>query len=157
MANAAVAVCETLSFFGLRPCIKWVNDVYVDDKKICGILIENVFRGGNVSSSVVGIGLNVNNRLPQELQGIATTMEQALGRPCLVKDVEEKLITELEKDRAMSDYIERVGYLGREATLIFGDERVHGVLLSVDEEGGLWVKIGDKKRRLTAAEVSVQL
>jgi hypothetical protein len=47
--------------------------------------------------------------------------------------------------------------MGCEATLILGDERVHGRLLSVDEEGGLMVEISGTPRRLTAAEVSVRV
>ena len=92
MTNAAVAVCKTLQYFGLNPKIKWVNDVYVNDKKICGILIENVFSGDKISSSVVGVGLNVYNELPQELVAIATTMEKESGKRFLVEEVKEKLI-----------------------------------------------------------------
>ena len=40
--------------------IKWPNDIYVGDRKICGILIENILQGPEVSSSIVGIGLNLN-------------------------------------------------------------------------------------------------
>ena len=59
----SVAICETLD--GLLPrehevTIKWPNDIYVDDRKICGILIENQLRGRLISDSIVGIGLNVN-------------------------------------------------------------------------------------------------
>lgn len=68
MANASVAVCRTLENYGLTAEIKWPNDVYVQGKKICGILIENVFSGDRISSSVVGIGVNVNNSLPEELK-----------------------------------------------------------------------------------------
>ena len=77
MIGAAVAVCETLRFYGLKPLIKWPNDICVKDKKICGILIENVFAGDKVRSSVVGIGLNVFNSLPEELADIATSMKLA--------------------------------------------------------------------------------
>ena len=59
----SVALCETLD--GLLPgeqevTIKWPNDIYVGDRKICGILIENQLRGRLISDSIVGIGLNVN-------------------------------------------------------------------------------------------------
>ena len=79
MISGAVAVCETLRFYGLEPLIKWPNDIWVNDKKICGILIENVFSGDRVRSSVVGIGLNVSNSLPADLTEIATTMALAMG------------------------------------------------------------------------------
>lgn len=59
MAGAASAVCETLRKLGLDPVIKWPNDIFVNGKKICGILIENVFSGAEISSSIVGIGYAV--------------------------------------------------------------------------------------------------
>ncbi len=157
MANAAVSVCETLSFFGIESVIKWVNDIYVNDKKICGILIENVFSSNQIRSSVVGIGLNVCNALPEELSKIATTMYQQMGKIFTIEEVTERLIAELSKERTMEEYLSRIGYMGRKATLLFGDERVPATLLSVDKEGGLWVDVHGEKRRLTAAEVSVRV
>ena len=59
---AALSVADFLSTYGIKAQIKWPNDIYVDDKKICGILIENSFRGKYISSSIIGIGLNINQR-----------------------------------------------------------------------------------------------
>ena len=56
----SVALCETLEQFFRPVTIKWPNDIYVGDRKICGILIENQLRGRLISDSIVGIGLNVN-------------------------------------------------------------------------------------------------
>ena len=72
----SVALCETLErlFSPLSPSdgspdsgeqevtIKWPNDIYVGDRKICGILIENRLKGSTITDSIVGIGLNVNQR-----------------------------------------------------------------------------------------------
>ena len=157
MAFAAVAVCETLRFYGVAPVIKWANDIFVGDKKICGILLENVFSGSNVASSVVGIGLNVNGRFTGELVEIATTMQAQTGRTFSVEEVTQKLIEELQKERTMAEYLAYIGYMGREVTLILGEEKVRATFLSVDEEGGLLVDFGGEKRRLTTAEVSVRL
>ena len=157
MARAAVAVCETLRFYGLQPLIKWPNDVRVGDKKICGILIENVFSGDKISSSVVGIGLNVNNDLPEDLHPIATTMLQSSGNVYDVEEVTDRLIAELDKPHGMDEYRAYIGYMGKQATLILGDECVHGTLVCVDDEGGLTVETNGKNRRFTAAEVSVRI
>ena len=59
---AALSVSEFLSTYGIKAQIKWPNDIYVDEKKICGILIENSFRGKSISTSIIGIGLNINQR-----------------------------------------------------------------------------------------------
>ncbi len=157
MARAATAVCETLRFYGLKPLIKWPNDIWVQDKKVCGILIENVFSGSQIASSVVGIGLNVNNLLPEDLQTIATTMQKETGKTYSVEEVAERLIAELEKEGGMDEYRAYIGYMGRQATLVLGDERVHGTLVSVDDKGNLTVEVDGEYRVLTAAEVSVRL
>ncbi len=157
MASAAVAVCETLEYYGLKPVIKWVNDIYVNDRKICGILIENVFSGNTVSSSIVGIGLNVSNILPKELQRIATTMSQVIKNPPPVAEVRERLIENLAQPKDVEEYLQRIGYMGRKATVIFGEENISATLLSVDCEGGLWAEIDGEKRRFAAAEVSLKL
>ena len=80
MVDSCVAVCRTLEFFGLNPVIRWANDVLVNGKKICGTLIENTFSGGDVSRSIIGVGININNALPEELKDIATSMRAEFNR-----------------------------------------------------------------------------
>lgn len=57
-----VALTDLLSSFGIDTRIKWPNDIYVGDRKICGILIEHTVSGPCLSSSVIGIGLNINEK-----------------------------------------------------------------------------------------------
>ena len=59
---AALAITDFLSGYGIRAKIKWPNDIYVGDKKICGILVEHSIRGEWLSHSIIGIGLNINQR-----------------------------------------------------------------------------------------------
>lgn len=59
---AALAVTDALGKLGIEAKIKWPNDIYVGDSKICGILIENRLMGPWVNRSVVGIGINVNQQ-----------------------------------------------------------------------------------------------
>ncbi len=157
MAGAAVAVCETLYAFGLEPKIKWPNDVHVNGLKICGILIENTLSGHCISSSIVGIGLNVRNRLPDELLGIATTMSAQAGRTFSVEEVFDRLVSELKNTVDMQKYQRYLGYMGEEVNLILDGERIPATLLSVDDEGGLWAEVQGESRRFTAAEVSVKI
>lgn len=55
-----LSICDWLTINGLGACIKWPNDIYVGDRKICGILIENSFSSPSLEVSVIGIGLNLN-------------------------------------------------------------------------------------------------
>ena len=59
----SVALTRTLSALPHPVSIKWPNDIYVGDRKICGILIENVLQGESIRQCIMGIGLNVNQRL----------------------------------------------------------------------------------------------
>ena len=60
----SVALCETLEpYINNKVEIKWPNDIYVGDRKICGILIENRLQGATIRDSIIGIGLNVNQRV----------------------------------------------------------------------------------------------
>jgi len=62
------ATREYLLSKGVRARIKWPNDIYVGERKICGILIENILDGKQVRESIIGIGLNLNqDRFPQDL------------------------------------------------------------------------------------------
>jgi BirA family biotin operon repressor/biotin-[acetyl-CoA-carboxylase] ligase len=59
----AVSLLETLKTLGIQAKIKWPNDILVDDKKICGILIENQLIGLKIKNSIIGFGLNVNQEI----------------------------------------------------------------------------------------------
>jgi BirA family biotin operon repressor/biotin-[acetyl-CoA-carboxylase] ligase len=157
MAGAAVAVCETLRFYGVKPTIKWANDVFVDGKKICGILIENTLSGSKISSSIVGVGLNVNTTFQGELAPIATSMFLATGKTFSVEEVTEKLVEELFKVHTMDDYRAYLGLMGERVTLLLGDERVPATLLSVDDAGRLVAEIDGERRVFSSAEVSVRI
>ena len=56
----ALGLVDTLAEFGIAARIKWTNDIYVGDRKICGVLIEHDLRGAHLARTIVGIGLNIN-------------------------------------------------------------------------------------------------
>lgn len=157
MASTAVAVCKVLESYGVLPKIKWANDVYVNDKKICGILIENRLSGKFLSSSIVGVGLNVSNFLEEELNPIATTLCSVLGQKISADEVADKLIDFLLEEYPIEEYVKRVGYLDREILLIEGEKQTKVYALKVDLDGSLLVKDGERVRAVRAAEVSVRV
>jgi BirA family biotin operon repressor/biotin-[acetyl-CoA-carboxylase] ligase len=83
--NLSVAVSIALKRwlrgnFGIDAQVKWPNDIYVDGKKLAGILIENTIQGKQIKASVIGVGLNVNTSVfPAELSK-AVSLQQILGR-----------------------------------------------------------------------------
>jgi BirA family transcriptional regulator, biotin operon repressor / biotin---[acetyl-CoA-carboxylase] ligase len=79
-AAVAVAVRDWLSDYATGCMIKWPNDIYITDKKIAGILIENIFRGNRWTDAVAGIGANINqNEFPEGLLH-AISLHQLTGQ-----------------------------------------------------------------------------
>ncbi|MBQ9205540.1 MAG: biotin--[Treponema sp.] len=81
-AAAAVSVSRTISkLYGEEPCIKWVNDVFLNGKKVSGILVEGIsnFETGIIDAAVVGIGINIrkNQNLSGEITKIIGSIEEA--------------------------------------------------------------------------------
>ncbi len=155
--GAAVAACETLAYYGLQPKIKWPNDIFVNGRKICGILIENAFLGQNIASSIVGVGLNVNNPLPDELKEIATSMRAEIGERLSVDEVRARLAENLLIPCDMEKYRRYLGFLGERVRLLIGETSLPAILLGVEADGKLRVKTEEGERLLSSAEVSLRV
>ena len=83
-----VSLVRFLAEHGIEARIKWPNDIWVGDKKICGILIENVLDGQYVGASIIGIGLNINETgWPEELPN-PVSLSELTGRQY---DIHEEL------------------------------------------------------------------
>ena len=95
---ASLAVVDLLSEYGIQAKIKWPNDIYVNDKKICGILIEHAVRGKNMTHSIVGIGLNVNQSkfdpaLPNPTSMVLCCADKDVAQSLDIRDCLESFIT----------------------------------------------------------------
>jgi len=94
---SSVAVADTLKSYGVKPVIKWPNDVLVSGKKICGILIENDYYGGKI---VTGIGVNINNRVPSQGGINAVSLSRLLGGKIDIDKFFISLIRRIDKNIA---------------------------------------------------------
>ena len=89
----ALSLVDTFRQFGITTRIKWTNDIYVDDRKLVGILIEHNYSGGELARTIAGIGINVNQKEFDPALPNPVSMLQATGREF---DREEVLKTFLE-------------------------------------------------------------
>lgn len=161
---AAVSVAlgiETVT--GNPMLIKWVNDIYNDKGKVCGILAESL-RVGNRYAVVVGIGINVGDvSFPEELQGIASTIGEVNGEESrLIARIADSLLEYAldPSDRSyMADYRARFMLQDVLVDLYRADEKVaSGRVLGVDDDGGLiFLPDGEKVPTvIRSGEVSVR-
>ena len=157
MVNACVAVCKTVEQFGLKPIIRWANDVLVNGRKICGTLIENTFSGSFITRSIVGMGINVNNILPDELKPIATSLSAELGKELTVKAVRDVLIKNLHKNYTIEEYKSYINWFGKEVILKTAERELSATAIDVDWDGGLICVIAGTMKKINSAEVSLKL
>lgn len=169
----AVAVCSAVErVAGVRPQIKWTNDLVLGGKKLCGILTELSVEGesGALQYAVVGIGVNVAHTREDfagELESVATSLAIETGRPISRAALAAAMLEELDglydallrgDTRAYLDAYRRDCLtVGREVRLLWQDaqERVRAV--DVDDELGLVVIRGDGSRDvIRTGEVSVR-
>lgn len=152
MIASCMAVVKTLELYGVSAGVKWPNDVFLNDKKICGILIKNSFEGENVKKSITGIGVNVNNDIPKDLADIAINLKSIVGEV----DIDEfykRLIENLYADYSVDEYRSRNIVLGKEITVIKNGESRKADAEDIAADGSLVLKGGE---RLFYGEVTIR-
>ncbi len=166
MAAVAVArAIEALADVDVK--IKWVNDLYIHDRKACGILCEASvdFESGGLEYAVLGIGINVTRmEFPPELRQIATSIENECGAPVsrsrLIAEISnqlEALWPQLETGAFMAESRARSNVIGRDVLVIRGDERFEARALDIDDAGRLVIRAGDAVSRVGSGEISLKL
>jgi BirA family biotin operon repressor/biotin-[acetyl-CoA-carboxylase] ligase len=93
--KVSAALVETLNAWGLEARVKWPNDILVDGKKVAGILIENQVEGDWITSSVIGIGLNVNQCEFEVCAWPPVSMAMSLGQKCDREQVLDDVLANL--------------------------------------------------------------
>lgn len=152
MIASCMAVVKTLELYGVSADVKWPNDVFLNGKKICGILIKNSFEGENVKKSITGIGVNVNNDIPKDLADIAINLKSVVGEVD-IEDFYKRLIENLYADYSVDEYRSRNIVLGKEITVIKNGESKKAVAEDIAADGSLVLKGGE---RLFYGEVTIR-
>ena len=158
---AAVAVHRALyTLTGVKTEIKWVNDILLDGRKLCGILAESGTDDNGRPFVVLGIGINTADvEFPPELKEIATCLPVA-DIPALIGAILAEL-AEYESIIAQGTWLdyyrEYCTQLGEEILVIEGDKTRCGIALDVLEDGALRVYLGeDGVQDLRGGEISVR-
>ncbi len=150
-ALASVAVLEAIEETSdTHPTIKWVNDIYINDKKVCGILTESSFDNCKLSYVVVGIGINITppeNGFDDAIKDIATSIyanEAPQGyKELLCAKIIDKLIdyySTIEEKSYMRVYREKSNIIGENVDVYRGNEIVNGIAIDINENAELIVK-----------------
>lgn len=159
---AAVAVCRAIE--GLtdkKPSIKWVNDVYLDDKKICGILTEAVtdFETQTVTSVIIGIGMNIRTiDFPDDVEN-ASSLNSNVKRADLISRIANELnaINDNGYDDFIDYYRSHSMIIGKMINFIKDGKVTPARAISIDLTGGLEIELENGERTtLRSGEISIR-
>lgn len=168
---AAVAACDAVEkAAGIRPKVKWINDLVYGKRKLAGILTElGLGTNGVVDYAIIGIGINCSQKeedFPEEIKNIATSLEMITGRPVERAKIAAALMEELEEisrelisgqEELMERYQRDCVTLGQCISLLRGDTVRHGRAISLDAQGGLVVQFDDGHlETVNSGEVSIR-
>ena len=145
---AGVAVCRAIEeLTDKHPQIKWVNDVYIDDKKICGILTEAVvgMESGLAEAMIIGIGANMQTeQFPPDVEN-AASLDADVSRADMIAAIADHLWEIL--DDGYESYIDYYRshsmLLGKAITFIRDGVTTPATAIGIDEIGGLVVRLED--------------
>ena len=162
----SVILCEILEEYGLKPQIKWPNDVLVDGKKIAGILSESVMQGHNFKGLVLGAGINLNAN-PDDLKQITDKEVTALNIE-VNKSIDKTIFLDrfldkffasydkfLEKGFVMikNDYIKRACFLGKEISVKGFNNTIFGTAKSINSAGELVLEKDGNEITVTMGDI----
>lgn len=167
---AAVAVCEAIEIVSNEKAqIKWVNDVYVKGKKVCGILTEASLglEDNFLDYAIIGIGVNVSlpiDGFPKEIQNIAGAVfenAQNDGKNRIAAEILNRFMsyyTVLPKVNYIEKYRSRNFVIGKEILVNLSDKQKKAVALDIDDEFHLIVKYDNNKTEtLSSGEISIRV
>jgi BirA family biotin operon repressor/biotin-[acetyl-CoA-carboxylase] ligase len=146
----ALAIKDFLLEENIHAKIKWPNDIYVEDKKICGVLIENSLRGNVVLQSICGIGLNVNQEIFPDTIPNHVSMKHVTGKTYSVDECRIKLCRQLEKryfqmksqnfNLINNDYLKSLHRFYQMENYATPSEQFNAHIIDVEDEGRIVLK-----------------
>lgn len=156
---AAVATAQSIEkLTGKEVNIKWVNDIYLGNKKLCGILCERVQNETNDKTLgvVIGIGVNLTvEKFPEEIKDIAVNLGN-INRNKLAKEITKRIISLLSSNEDFMEYYKSKSILlGKEVSYIQNGVIHNGTALDIDTTGALIVKENGETAILTSGDVTL--
>ncbi|MGF6592731.1 bifunctional biotin--[acetyl-CoA-carboxylase] ligase/biotin operon repressor BirA [Pseudomonas sp. 2835] len=163
-----LAVMRTLQAFGVAGAgLKWPNDVLVNNQKIAGILLELVGDPADVCHVVLGIGINVNMQVNEQIDQLWTSVRRETGaavdRNKLVATLSGNLQQDLQRHRLsgfaafQAEWEQSHLWQGAAVSLIAGVNRIDGIVLGIDRQGALRLEVDGVEKSFSGGELSLRL
>lgn len=164
----AIALSRVLEReFHLSPSVKWPNDVYIDGKKLAGILVELAGQADAACDVIIGIGLNIqlpqqsHSYIDQSYTDLSSNVDRPVDRNKLVVNLQTELITLLQQfsERGFADFaaeFNRRDHFHRQPVKLSGSTETTGLCLGVDKQGALLIKTDSGCETFFGGELSLR-
>ncbi len=139
--------------------IKWVNDLYLRDRKICGILVQAVSENSKILKLIIGVGINISTiDFPDEIKDIAGSLDKNVDRNVLTAESVNNILELIfaNPDEYIDEYRNNSNVIGKEITYIQNGTSHKATAIDIDKKGGLVVKKDGEIITLTSGEISVR-
>ena len=165
---ASLAVVHSIeNVTGLKSQIKWPNDVLINGRKVCGILVESELRGDRVDYAIIGIVINANFRLSDfpEISATATSLSDELGKDVSRLDIIRSLLVEIDRlyltsqagESVYEEWRDNLVTLGRRVYVKSGETVYEGMAESAAKDGSLLLRQSDGSlTKIVAGDVSLR-
>lgn len=156
----AIEVAKLLEAYNFKEVkIKWPNDVFINDKKVCGILLE----GQILEYLVIGAGLNVNQKIfPDGLRRPATSLSLEMNKSFDIKEIEKELFSNIVNDyvslneKSFLEYFRNHNYLlNKRVRVLINDEPFIGEVVGIDDNFYLQIKTSDMLLHIDSGEIEI--
>lgn len=166
---AGLSVCKAINnFTDNKFFIKWPNDIIINNKKVCGILLESKIYSSNLSSIILGIGINMNNKyFDKSIESKATSIFLETGKNIEFKEIISSVLNYFSfyynnflisgRNRIKEEYVNLCASLNRNVSIIKENSIIDAFSVDVDSFGNLVVITENKEKlKINSGEVIVQ-
>lgn len=160
----SLAIKDTVElYFPDQLAIKWSNDIFLNHKKVCGVLIENTICNKQVIRSIIGIGLNIMQSQFHENLSQATSFHLQTQQIYDIEKIYNLLLQNLEKryielksgwhQKQKNEYLKSLYRINLLAKYLINDKEVQGIIKGIDESGKLILEINGKEIFFQSGEI----
>ncbi len=161
---SSLAIFDLCHELSINAKVKWPNDIYVNNKKLAGVLVQNTLQGQNIKSTIVGIGLNINEtNFPESLPN-PTSIAQLLGQSCDIETLFLSLSQHLENrylmlknkklDLLWADYHSSLYLLNQPSNFLTQEGKTFiGTIFGIEPNGKLRVEVNNNIESFNFREI----
>ncbi|MGB9096028.1 bifunctional biotin--[acetyl-CoA-carboxylase] ligase/biotin operon repressor BirA [Erwinia sp.] len=163
-----IVIAEVLQSLGAKDVrVKWPNDLYLNDRKLAGILVELTGKTGDAAQLVIGAGINLAMRSPDasivnqgwiNLQEAGVSVDRNTLTAQLINNMRESL--PLFEREGLAPFIDRWGeldnFINRPVKLLIGDKEIPGIARGIDQQGGLILEQDGVRKSWVGGEISLR-